>query len=59
MVGRILQLIFGAGLVIWSAYGMAPMLREAQAAEAISMAGVLYLGIFLVGLDIFGRAIRR
>ncbi|GAH48968.1 unnamed protein product [marine sediment metagenome] len=57
MVGRIIQLIFGAGLVVWSGIGMRPMLLEPE--EAITMAGVLYLGIFLVGLDIFGRAIRR
>jgi len=42
MVGRIIQLIFGAGLVVWSATGMLPMLGEKQ--EAITMSGVLYLG---------------
>jgi len=57
MVGRIIQLIFGAGLIVWSGTGILPMLGERQ--ETITMWGVLYLGMFLVGLDILGRAIRK
>lgn len=57
MVGRIIQLIFGLALVGWSIQGILPVLEEQQA--EVTMAGVLYLGAFLVGLDIVGRGMRK
>ena len=56
MVGRIIQLVFGLALVGWSIQGILPMLGEQQ--TNVTMAGVLYLGAFLVGLDIVGRGMR-
>lgn len=56
-MARTLQLVFGAALIIAGLFGIVPMLfvREAD----ITMDGVLYLGIFLVSLDVFGKGIRK
>ena len=57
VVGRIIQPVFGLTLIRWSIIGVVPMLQEKQA--EVIMAGVLYRGAFLVGLDILGRGVRK
>ena len=57
VMSRILQLLFGATLAIIGLQGILPMLGERE--MDVTMAGVLYLGIFLVGLDVFGKGIMK
>ncbi len=53
---QILQGLLGAVLLGFGIYIVVPLLREQE--KDLTMIAVLGLGIFLVGLDIIGRAIR-
>ena len=56
-MARVLQLLFGGILAVIGLSGILPMLwmRESE----ITMYGILYLGILLVGLDVFGKGLRK
>ncbi len=55
-IAQILQGLLGAVLLGFGIYILLPLLRDKE--PDFTMFAVLGLGIFLVGLDIIGRAIR-
>ncbi len=56
-MAQVIQMLFGSILAVIGLWGILPMLRMREA--EITMYGILYLGMFLVGIDVLGKGIRK